>query len=73
MQPAWPEVLALPGAHLHLYGKAEARAPARWGMSPAPVQHSSTGAGNRTARETDFAYRRLSCWSLLVGPQNPAR
>ena len=25
MQPAWPEVLALPGAHLHLYGKAEAR------------------------------------------------
>jgi len=25
MQPAWLEVLALPGAHLHLYGKAEAR------------------------------------------------
>jgi len=25
MQPAWQEVLALPGAHLHLYGKAEAR------------------------------------------------
>jgi 5-(carboxyamino)imidazole ribonucleotide synthase len=23
--PAWPEVLALPGAHLHLYGKAEPR------------------------------------------------
>ena len=23
--PAWAEVLALPGAHLHLYGKAEAR------------------------------------------------
>jgi 5-(carboxyamino)imidazole ribonucleotide synthase len=23
--PAWDEVLALPGAHLHLYGKAEAR------------------------------------------------
>ena len=25
MQPAWHEVLALPGAHVHLYGKAEAR------------------------------------------------
>jgi 5-(carboxyamino)imidazole ribonucleotide synthase len=25
MQPAWQEVLALPGTHLHLYGKAEAR------------------------------------------------
>lgn len=25
LQPAWNEVLALPGAHLHLYGKAEAR------------------------------------------------
>ncbi len=25
MQPAWAEVLAIPGAHLHLYGKAEAR------------------------------------------------
>ncbi|MCU6434536.1 5-(carboxyamino)imidazole ribonucleotide synthase [Undibacterium sp. Jales W-56] len=27
-EPAWDQVLALPGAHLHLYGKAEAR-PAR--------------------------------------------
>jgi 5-(carboxyamino)imidazole ribonucleotide synthase len=25
MQPAWAEVLAIPGVHLHLYGKAEAR------------------------------------------------
>lgn len=25
MQPAWDRVLALPGAHVHLYGKAEAR------------------------------------------------
>ena len=25
MQPAWAEVLALPGTHLHLYGKAEPR------------------------------------------------
>ena len=25
MQPAWDQVLALPGAHVHLYGKAEAR------------------------------------------------
>jgi len=25
MQPAWRDVLALPGAHLHLYGKADAR------------------------------------------------
>ncbi len=25
MKPAWSEVLALPGAHVHLYGKAEAR------------------------------------------------
>lgn len=24
-QPPWPQVLALPGAHLHLYGKTEAR------------------------------------------------
>jgi 5-(carboxyamino)imidazole ribonucleotide synthase len=24
-EPAWDQVLALPGAHLHLYGKAEAR------------------------------------------------
>jgi 5-(carboxyamino)imidazole ribonucleotide synthase len=25
MQPTWAEVLAIPGAHVHLYGKAEAR------------------------------------------------
>ena len=25
MQPAWTDVLALPGTHLHLYGKAEPR------------------------------------------------
>lgn len=25
MQPAWAQVLAMPGTHLHLYGKAEAR------------------------------------------------
>ena len=25
VQPAWDQVLAIPGAHLHLYGKAEAR------------------------------------------------
>jgi 5-(carboxyamino)imidazole ribonucleotide synthase len=24
-EPAWDQVLALPGAHLHLYGKAQAR------------------------------------------------
>jgi len=24
-EPNWPAVLALPGAHLHLYGKTEAR------------------------------------------------
>jgi 5-(carboxyamino)imidazole ribonucleotide synthase len=24
-EPPWPAVLALPGTHLHLYGKAEAR------------------------------------------------
>jgi 5-(carboxyamino)imidazole ribonucleotide synthase len=24
-EPAWSQVLALPGAHLHLYGKTEAR------------------------------------------------
>jgi 5-(carboxyamino)imidazole ribonucleotide synthase len=26
----WAAVLALPGTHLHLYGKAEARRAARW-------------------------------------------
>ena len=25
IEPPWPQVLALPGAHLHLYGKSEAR------------------------------------------------
>ena len=29
--PDWPAVLALPGAHLHLYGKAEARAGRKMG------------------------------------------
>jgi 5-(carboxyamino)imidazole ribonucleotide synthase len=24
-EPAWDQILAIPGAHLHLYGKAEAR------------------------------------------------
>ena len=30
-EPAWDKVLALPGAHLHLYGKAEARAGRKMG------------------------------------------
>jgi 5-(carboxyamino)imidazole ribonucleotide synthase len=25
VEPPWPQVLALPGVHLHLYGKTEAR------------------------------------------------
>jgi 5-(carboxyamino)imidazole ribonucleotide synthase len=29
-EPDWAAVLALPGVHLHLYGKAEPRAGARW-------------------------------------------
>jgi 5-(carboxyamino)imidazole ribonucleotide synthase len=30
-EPDWPAVLALPGAHLHLYGKTEARAGRKMG------------------------------------------
>ena len=50
MQPAWPEVLALPGAICTLYGKAEARRARKMGMSPA-LAHARQCAGNRTARE----------------------
>jgi 5-(carboxyamino)imidazole ribonucleotide synthase len=31
VEPAWSQVLALPGAHLHLYGKAQARAGRKMG------------------------------------------
>ena len=31
VEPDWAEVLALPGVHLHLYGKAEARAGRKMG------------------------------------------
>jgi 5-(carboxyamino)imidazole ribonucleotide synthase len=42
VEPPWREVLALPGAHLHLYGKTEARAGRKMGhltlTAPTPAQ-----------------------------------
>lgn len=42
LTPAWDQVLALPGAHLHLYGKAEARPGRKMGhltfTAPSPEQ-----------------------------------
>lgn len=45
-EPDWPAVLALPGAHLHLYGKAQARAGRKMGHL------NVTGADVRQVRET---------------------
>jgi 5-(carboxyamino)imidazole ribonucleotide synthase len=53
-EPDWPRVLALPGAHLHLYGKAEAR-PGRK-MGHLTVTAESDAAADAQARE---AARRL--------------
>ena len=35
-----------------------------------PQGHARQCTGHRATREADFAYRRLSCWPLLVGLQN---
>ncbi|MDY7576793.1 5-(carboxyamino)imidazole ribonucleotide synthase [Herbaspirillum sp. RTI4] len=41
-EPAWDRILALPGAHLHLYGKSQARPGRKMGhitfVAPTPVQ-----------------------------------
>jgi len=47
-QPDWAQVLALPGAHLHLYGKAEAR-PGRK-MGHLTLTAASAEQADRTAR-----------------------
>ncbi|MGZ5271111.1 MAG: 5-(carboxyamino)imidazole ribonucleotide synthase, partial [Ramlibacter sp.] len=46
--PPWPEVLALPGTHLHLYGKPQAR-PGRK-MGHLTVTGATPGAARKTAR-----------------------
>ncbi|MBK0391225.1 5-(carboxyamino)imidazole ribonucleotide synthase [Ramlibacter algicola] len=38
-EPAWADVLALPGAHLHLYGKAEARPGRKMGHLTCTAAH----------------------------------
>ena len=45
-EPDWAAVLALPGAHLHLYGKAQARARAQDGP---PDRHRGHGRGRPRA------------------------
>ena len=47
--PDWPGVLALPGVHLHLYGKAEARRGRK--MGHLTVTASTAAAADRTARD----------------------
>ena len=53
--PDWAGALALPGVHLHLYGKGEARPAARWATSPSLAV---TGRPSRPPR-TSCA----PCWS----------
>jgi 5-(carboxyamino)imidazole ribonucleotide synthase len=49
-EPPWADILALPGAHLHLYGKTEARRGRKMGHL------NITGADIGTVRSTaDFA------------------
>jgi 5-(carboxyamino)imidazole ribonucleotide synthase len=52
--PPWPQVLALPGVHLHLYGKANARRGRKMGHL------TITAADAATARE-----RALQAAALL--------
>jgi 5-(carboxyamino)imidazole ribonucleotide synthase len=50
VEPSWADVLALPGVHLHLYGKAEARRGRKMGHL------NVTGADIDAVRSTaDFA------------------
>jgi 5-(carboxyamino)imidazole ribonucleotide synthase len=44
-EPDWPSVLALPGTHLHLYGKTEARKARKMGHL------NVTGASAKGVRE----------------------
>lgn len=53
MQPAWAEVLALPGTHLHLYGKAEPRRARKMGHI------TCTAATVGQALETAAAVKRV--------------
>jgi 5-(carboxyamino)imidazole ribonucleotide synthase len=52
--PDWRDVLALPGAHLHLYGKTQARAGRK--MGHLTLTAASASAADESARE---AARRL--------------
>ena len=53
MQPAWADVLALPGTHLHLYGKAEPRKARKMGHI------TCTAASVAAALETAAAVKRV--------------
>ncbi len=55
MQPAWAEVLALPGTHLHLYGKAEPRRARKMGHITCTAQSVAQALG--TAAEVKRALR----------------
>ena len=55
MQPAWAEVLALPGTHLHLYGKAEPRKARKMGHV------TCTAATLDQALATAAAVKRALC------------
>ena len=58
-EPDWAAVLALPGAHLHLYGKAEARRGRKMGhltLTAASAEHA-----DRVAREA-AALLGLPAW-----------
>ena len=53
--PPWAEVLALPGTHLHLYGKAQARRGRKMG------HRNITAATPEAARAT--ALKAAACWA----------
>jgi hypothetical protein len=53
--PAWDAVLALPGTHLHLYGKLDARHGRKWA-----TEHH----GRHTRRFVPRHCRPVPCWSL---------
>jgi 5-(carboxyamino)imidazole ribonucleotide synthase len=57
--PDWREVLALPGAHLHLYGKDEARPGRKMGH----LTVTATSAGEAEANAAEAA-RRLGLVSF---------
>ena len=54
---AWAEVLALPGAHLHLYGKANARRARKMG-------HLTVTGGRCGERARRSALQAAHCWAL---------